>query len=358
MFDESVIDTTKSKERYEDMLGGPTPDPNNNENIDLNMASAPDRVKPTAILNEALDCIEKFSLTVRENKKLGSGTGKGQPINFDQICQEARKALSGNSTTDEAHQIIRTVIEKLGDNHSYLWPPQPQSDDQVTTKTTMPEGNLIQEHEIKIAYLKVPYLMNPDNNEQGEFASTLHNLIKDFNQEAPAGWIVDLQGNGGGNMWPMLAGIGPLLGKEGGVVGGCQGPGAEDSQDWTYENGASYFSDFGYPLCQASRPYEGVIEEDIPVAVLTDQNTASSGEAIAVAFKGRANTKSFGAETYGVPTAIKQFPLPDGSILGLTTGRFRDRDKNQYDSAIAPDERAESPLEAAKEWIRKTLSSE
>jgi len=31
------------------------------------------------------------------------------------------------------------------------------------------------------------------------------------------GWIVDLRGNGGGNMWPMLAGVGPVLGE--GVVG-------------------------------------------------------------------------------------------------------------------------------------------
>jgi C-terminal processing protease CtpA/Prc len=28
-----------------------------------------------------------------------------------------------------------------------------------------------------------------------------------------AGWIVDLRNNGGGNMWPMLTGIGSILGE-------------------------------------------------------------------------------------------------------------------------------------------------
>lgn len=34
------------------------------------------------------------------------------------------------------------------------------------------------------------------------------------NRDDPAGWIVDLCGNGGGNMWPIIAGVGSVLGDD------------------------------------------------------------------------------------------------------------------------------------------------
>jgi hypothetical protein len=51
---------------------------------------------------------------------------------------------------------------------------------------------------------------------------------------------------------------------------------------------------------------------------LTGPVTASSGEAIVVAFRGRPQTRSFGEPTDGVPTANDTFPLSDGALLVLT----------------------------------------
>jgi len=45
------------------------------------------------------------------------------------------------------------------------------------------------------------------------FETGLQKIIGDLDRSHPAGWIVDLRGNVGGNMWPMLAGIGPVLGE-------------------------------------------------------------------------------------------------------------------------------------------------
>jgi hypothetical protein len=42
---------------------------------------------------------------------------------------------------------------------------------------------------------------------------------------------VDLRGNGGGNMWPMLAGVGPVLGE--GIVG------------WIVYNNREYEREYG-----------------------------------------------------------------------------------------------------------------
>jgi C-terminal processing protease CtpA/Prc len=45
------------------------------------------------------------------------------------------------------------------------------------------------------------------------FAGDIQEQIRNQDHQGIAGWIVDLRGNTGGNMWPMLAGVGPILGE-------------------------------------------------------------------------------------------------------------------------------------------------
>ena len=45
------------------------------------------------------------------------------------------------------------------------------------------------------------------------FADAIQAAIRQADRAELAGWIVDLRGNTGGNMWPMLAGFGPVLGE-------------------------------------------------------------------------------------------------------------------------------------------------
>ena len=60
-----------------------------------------------------------------------------------------------------------------------------------------------------------------------------------------------------------------------------------------------------------------------PVDVLTGPRTASAGEAVAIAFRGRPDTRSFGEPTFGVPTANAPYLLSDGALVVLTTARSR-----------------------------------
>jgi carboxyl-terminal processing protease len=106
---------------------------------------------------------------------------------------------------------------------------------------------------------------------------------------------VDLRGNVGGNMWPMLAGIGPLLG-EGDDLGEFMNTSGHSV--WVYRSGTAAEVENGklnaYPSV-AGEPYHVA---GLPnVAVLIDRSTGSSGEAIAVAFRGRADTRFFGQHT-------------------------------------------------------------
>jgi carboxyl-terminal processing protease len=81
-------------------------------------------------------------------------------------------------------------------------------------------------------------------------------------------------------MWPMVAGVGPVLGE--GVIGYFIDPtGVENA--WEYRDGASW--DNGVAQQRVDAPYR--LRRDRPrVAVLTDGGVASSGEATVIAFRG------------------------------------------------------------------------
>lgn len=72
-----------------------------------------------------------------------------------------------------------------------------------------------------------------------------------------------------------------------------------------------------------------------PVAVLISKSTASAGEAVAIAFKGRPNVRFFGQRTTGLTTANDVFAISDGSGLFLAVMNYADRDGNRYPDGFA-----------------------
>jgi carboxyl-terminal processing protease len=188
-------------------------------------------------------------------------------------------------------------------------------------------------------------------------ADLLQAAVQAQDRAGLVGWIVDLRRNGGGDMWPMLAGIGPVLGN--GTAGSFVfpegmttpyfAPGA--TLTWSYSDGAARMN--GQPQVSVTVPY--TLRAPAPrVAVLQDGGTGSSGEAIAISFIGRPSTRSFGAATYGVSSANWTFSLSDGGELLLLVGLDRDRNGTTYGGSIAPDEPTAGPAEAvaaAVAWL-------
>lgn len=192
-----------------------------------------------------------------------------------------------------------------------------------------PNGELL---EGRYGYVLVPAFSGIRDDVQRDFAEALQDLIALTDEALPCGWIVDLRQNTGGNMWPMLAGLGPLLGE--GELGFFVNPGGGRTA-WGYADGASRMN--GNALVQVSEPYELGFDQP-PVAVLTGPRTASSGEAIVTAFRGRPETRSFGAGTAGLSTSNASIRLSDGAMILLTTSVFADRTGETYGGVIEPDE--------------------
>ena len=177
------------------------------------------------------------------------------------------------------------------------------------------------------------------------FADAIQNTIKAADRADLTGWIVDLRGNGGGNMWPMIAGVGPVLGD--GAIGYFIDPFGLESQ-WEYHDGASWLT--GVALQRVTTPYR-LLKERPRVAVLTDKLVASSGEATVIAFRKRPDTRSFGTSTCGLSTANASYPLSDGAVLILTTSVMADRLHTAYGDSIPPDETLTDPAQALQRAV-------
>ncbi len=122
----------------------------------------------------------------------------------------------------------------------------------------------------------------------------------------------------------MLVGVGPLLGA--GEVGAYVYPTGARTP-WTYRAGT---------VALDGRVWGDGVADPLapppPVAVLTSRLTASAGEAVAVAFRGRPGTRSFGEPTAGVPSHNRVATLRDGAWLVVTVAQDADRTGRVYGS--------------------------
>ena len=233
----------------------------------------------------------------------------------------------------EAYSRLRKVLDALADRHSLLQMPREALAYRQSAVASRPiESRLMQD----IGYVLVPGLRGNNAGAGATFTAELCERITTLAPASSKGWILDLRQDTGGNMWPMLNGLHSLLGS--------------------HDAGAFRNRD-GAVTRWRSQPTPGcsVDLSRSPVAVLVGPKTASSGEAIAVAFRARPGTRFFGQTTAGLATSNRGFPLPDGGMLRLTVGAMLDRDGEAYPQGIAPEHlvpRDQDAVEVAAAWLR------
>jgi hypothetical protein len=288
-------------------------------------------------LDELLDIMQANSI----NRKTINWT-----VFRQSVYQAAGSARTIQAVTEST--AISVALRLLGDHHSfyqksngsYIYNPDQlgRCADPTPPAATVPAT---------IGYVQVGGFSG-SGSEMVAFAVAIQNRIRFADGTDVRGWIVDLRGNGGGNMWPMIAGLGPVLGE--GTVGAFINP-DEGIYYWGYANGASTNS--GVPVVQVPQPYQ-LRQTNPRVAVLTNCFVASSGEATVIAFRGRPNTRSFGTPTAGASTANTSITLSDGAWLYLTVAVMADRHLTRYGDVVVPDEVISDPaqtLQRAVDWL-------
>lgn len=266
-------------------------------------------------------------------------------------------AAHGAQNIEGTKPAIREALRMLHDGHSqYRSAAGPVT--YVPNRTCVTSNPSVPTLPANIGYVKVGATSVSSAADMSAFATNIQNSIRNQDKAGLIGWIVDLRGNGGGNMWPMVAGLGPLIGE--GLMGHFVDP-LDQVTAWTYEvtAGNGYAVSANSVITTVTGAYL-TIQQTPRVAVLVDNLVASSGEATFVAFRGRANTRSFGDKTCGLSTANRGFPLSDGANLILTTSVMADRALRKFGDSIEPDEKvlgSEAPVLAAITWLQQQQAS-
>ena len=281
-------------------------------------------------------------------------------VDWPALRAEALEHARGATTAADAHVAVRYAVRALGDRHSYLQSAPVSralataavSNARTGSPLTAPHGRRLDDH---LAYLNVPGFAGGTPAQQLHFAEELSKLIQTLDVNQVCGWIVDLRQNSGGNLWPMLAGLGPLLGD--GEVAASVYPDGRRVPVW-HRNGQAGFGD--YTQLRVRAPYS--LSRTAPIAVLLGPRTASSAEVLAVALRSRGLVRSFGAATRGLSAGNRTFALADGASLILTVAATSDAAGRVVAGPLVPDQLtargetsapsgADAAMEAASSWL-------
>jgi carboxyl-terminal processing protease len=228
---------------------------------------------------------------------------------------------------DNPHDVLSDTLKALGDGHSFLMrPPASKAMQAPVTRVDRLAVDAI----TRIGYVNVRGFAGTHGDSMLHYVRALREGIA---ASDACGYVIDLRRNGGGNMWPAMLGLQPLLGD--GVVGGFRDR-AGNVETWRiYADRATY----GGTIAIAVRdPLPGNDKaKETPVAVLVGTETASAAEGLAIAFRGRANTRFYGWHTKGQTTANQGFVLADDARMEIAIADMIDRDGNAHRPFIEPD---------------------
>ena len=250
-----------------------------------------------------------------------------------------KEALSQNpETLEEAQAIINKAAKVAGGKHSYLLPAdkaqarEKRSNEEVSPTVTIREDG--------ICIIHLPAFAGDDENCL-RYARTVLESIPD----TVKGVCIDLRGNHGGNMYPMIAAVHRFLPDD--IL-------LKFKMRRRFQSVMPINKEFVAKIVGID------IEPRIncPVAILTDEETASSGEAVLLCFRGLDNVRVFGSPTAGYASANESIILDNGSILALTVSCDIARTGEIFcDDPIVPDVETESPEEDALLWLKDRSSA-
>ena len=250
---------------------------------------------------------------------------------------ECLKMIENAKNYDDTYDAIRKALSVGGGKHSMLMTKSESQDTTESYDEVLPTVSL----DGDIAIIKLPDFLGTAEAGQ-KYAKVAEDFIHE-NRDKIKGVVLDLRGNTGGDMGPMATAVSSLL-PDGELVYYHY---RSYDVPVTLKNGVVSNAGTGG---KSLYPEEKL---NVPVAILTDDMTASSGEALTLCFRGLENTRTFGAPTAGYTSVNMLYNMYDGAQMYLTVAFDKARTGEIFkETPIEPDVATGSPLEAALEWLR------
>jgi carboxyl-terminal processing protease len=255
-------------------------------------------------------------------------------------------SLKGAQVVDDVHGSLVLLLREIGDEHASFIPAKTaneqssQSDADTADQQSIDHLPIALHKLAGLGYIKIPGF-DKDTGDAEVYVEAARDVYLELQKSARCGWVVDLRGNSGGSMWPMLAAVAPLLDAE---TVGYMMDSKGDQTPWRltqYEVmlGETKKQRLGFDRTALQ---QALFDDNRSrrVVVLLDDNTASSAEAVAMAFRGQNEVTFLGKPTSGFTTGISLVELPDGSLVRLSIAHFADRNKQTYPAGLEPDVQA------------------
>ena len=251
--------------------------------------------------------------------------------------EECLKMIENAESYEDTYPAIKKALSVGGGKHSMLMTKSESQDTTESYDEVLPTVSLNGD----IAVIKLPDFLG--TAEAGrKYAKVAEDFIHE-NRDKINGVVLDLRGNTGGDMGPMATAVSSLL---------------PDGELMYY-----HYRSYDIPVTlkngvvsNAGTGGKSLYPDEklkVPVAILTDGMTASSGEALTLCFRGLENVKTFGAPTAGYTSVNMLYSLYDGAQMYLTVAFDKARTGEIFkETSIEPDVATDSPLEAALEWLR------
>lgn len=184
-----------------------------------------------------------------------------------------------------------------------------------------------------VGYLFVPAFQIGGADAIQEATDRVRGAVCRLAADTTRGWIIDLRLNTGGNVYPMLSGLGDVLGD--GVVAHAVEADGEPFMPWAIREGVLFLGD--YPTARAERRCPDAAGRK--VAVLVGPATVSSGQATAIAFAGWDRARLFGEPTAeGYATVNQWYQITPELVLNLSELYLADRSGFAHRGIVLPDE--------------------
>ncbi|WP_435079525.1 S41 family peptidase [Clavibacter michiganensis] len=255
---------------------------------------------------------------------------KADPARVAEVRAEVDAQAARARTYAGTYPALSGAAKELGGEHSSLLGPADAAalfgDSPPVSAAAEPRPTVTTAD--GITTIVVPAIVGGDEASRQRYVDAGAQALVAAVPATTRGWVVDLRGNHGGDIWPMLAAVSPLL-DEGQVMSFDD---ADGSVPVTVAGGAVAQGGDVMATSDAGRVPAG-----LPIAVVADGMTVSSGEAVAIAFVEQAGVRSFGQPTYGFSTGNEPRTLPDGAIVNLTVTVDADRTGRRYGGPVVPD---------------------
>ncbi|WP_250969314.1 S41 family peptidase [Streptomyces sp. RKAG290] len=196
--------------------------------------------KAGAYLNSALDIMEANSLVAAD-------------VNWPKVRRGAVGRARGARTPAETYPAIRDALRELDDHHSTFRDPEEASAElnAPPEDLILPEGRLLPG---AVGYLLLPPV--PSDGVAAPYVRSARSTVRSLDGRGACGWVIDLRGNHGGDMWGPLAAVGAVLG-DGTVGAAVYADGKKDP--WVMERGTprQYAAKWGpaEPLARPAPPW-------------------------------------------------------------------------------------------------------